>query len=95
MVITHSTWFGGRWFPYYIPQRWNVILDVLPDRGYRFIVATSPGLIWSDEDYYQNEEGLAFIETTVCQGLWRDRGLPLAIRARLAVQYGSNIDDML
>ncbi|RLF45783.1 MAG: hypothetical protein DRN09_01260 [Thermoplasmata archaeon] len=95
MVITHSTWFGGRWFPYYIPQRWNVILDVLPDRGYRFIVATSPGLIWSDEDYYQNEEGLAFIETTVCQGLWRDRGLPLAIRARLAVQYGSNIDDVI
>ena len=95
MIIAHSTWFGKYWFPYYIPQRWNIILDVLPDEGNRFIVATAPGLIWSDEDYYQNEKGIAFIETTVYQGLWRDRGLPLAIRARLAVQYGNSIDDVI
>ncbi|RLF27928.1 MAG: hypothetical protein DRN01_01130 [Thermoplasmata archaeon] len=95
MVISDSVWFGNWWFSYYIAQRWNVILDVVPDNGNRFIIGTSPGYIWSDEDFYQNEKGIAFIETTCPQGVWRDKGLPLAVRARNAAQYGDSVDDVI
>ncbi|HEC81475.1 MAG TPA: hypothetical protein ENI42_03500, partial [Thermoplasmatales archaeon] len=95
MVISDSVWFGNWWFSYYIAQRWNVILDVVPDNGNRFIISTSPGYIWSDEDFYQNEKGIAFIETTCPQGLWREKGLPLAVRARNAAQYGDSIDNVI
>ncbi len=95
IVISDAVWCGGWWYTYYIAQRWNVILDILPDNGHRIIIATSPGLIWSDEDYWQNDAGLAMIETTFIQGYYKLRGIPLAIRARMAMQYGNNIDDVI
>lgn len=95
MVISDSVWFGSWWYSYYIAQRWNVIMDVEPSRGNRVVMGTSPGLIWSDEDYYQNDKGLALIETTCPQGLWKKNGLPLAVRARTAMQYGSTVDDAI
>ncbi len=95
IVISDSVWCGGWWFSYYIAQRWNVILDIEPSKGHRLIIATSPGYIWSDEDYWQNDEGIAMIETTFIQGWYRLRGLPLAIRARMAIQYGNSIDDVI
>ncbi len=97
MIITHSTICGGStwWWNYYISLRWNVILDILPAEGYRVIISTSPGLIWSDEDYYQNGNGIVFLETTVPQGLFDFKGLPLSVRARTAVQYAENIDDVI
>ncbi len=93
MVASDSVWFGSWWYSYYIAQRWNVIMDIKPSRGNRIVMGTSPGLIWSDEDYYQNDKGLVLIETTCPQGLWKKNGLPLAVRARNAMQYGSTIDD--
>jgi len=95
MVAADSVWFGSWWYSYYIAQRWNVIMDIIPARGNRIVMGTSPGLIWSDEDYYQNDEGLVLIETTCPQGLWKKNGLPLAVRARTAMQYGSTIDDAI
>jgi len=95
IVISDSVWCGGWWFSYYIAQRWNVILDIEPSEGHRLIIATSPGYIWSDEDYWQNDAGLAMVETTFIQGVYRLKGLPLAIRARMAIQYGDNIDDVI
>ncbi|HEC77328.1 MAG TPA: hypothetical protein ENI33_08765 [Thermoplasmatales archaeon] len=95
IVISDSVWCGGWWYSYYIAQRWNVILDIEPSEGHRLIIATSPGYIWSDEDFWQNDVGLAMIETTFIQGLYRLKGLPLAIRARMAIQYGNNIDDVI
>ena len=73
----------------------NVILDIEPKNGHRIIIATSPGYIWSDEDYWQNDAGLAMIETTFIQGYYKLKGLPLAIRARMAMQYGDSIDDVI
>ncbi len=98
VVISQSTWFGAGswWFSYYVAQRWNVILDVNPSDGYRFLMSTSPGLIWSDENFYQNENGIAFIDTTYAsQGPWFRSGLPLSIRTREAVQYSGSIDDVV
>ncbi len=95
IVATDSVWCGGWWYPYYIAQRWNVILDIKPTSGYGTIMATSPGYIWSDENYYQNDEGMIIIDTTCPQSLWKKGGLTLAIRARKAAQYSRSIDDAL
>ena len=95
IVISDSVWCGGWWYSYYIAQRWNVILDIEPSNGHRLIIATSPGYIWSDEDYWQNDAGIAMIETTFIQGWYKLKGIPLAIRARMAIQYGESIDDVV
>lgn len=95
IVAAESVWCGGWWYSYYIAQRWNVILDIVPSQGHRIVMGTSPGLIWSDEDYYQNEQGIILIETTSPQGLWKKNALPLAVRARKALQYGDSIDDVI
>jgi len=95
VVATDSVWCGGWWYTYYIAQRWNIILDIVPAQGNRIIIGTSPGYIWSDEDYWQNDKGIILIETTCPQGLWKKNGMPLAIRTRMAMQYGENIDDVI
>ena len=97
MVFSHTTISGGStwWYTYYIALRWNVILDILPTEGHRVIISTSPGIIWSDEDYYQNDNGIVFLETTCPQGLFDNKGLPLSVRARTAVQYAESIDDVI
>jgi len=95
IVAADSVWCGGWWYTYYIAQRWNVILDIKPTNGHRIIMATSPGYIWSDENYYQNDNGIILIDTTAIQGLWKKSGLTLAIRTREASQYSNSIDDAL
>ena len=100
LIISNSMWSssdggGAFWWSNYIAIRWNVVLDVTPTTGNRFMMACAPGYIWSDHDFYQNEAGIVFIETTLPQGLWKERGLPLAVRARTAIQYSNNIDDVI
>ena len=95
IVICQQVLCGGWWYPYYIPQRWNVIIDIDPSEGNRFQMASAPGYIWSDQNYYQNEKGICIIDTTCPQGLWTNNGLPMAIRLRTAAQYSESIDDAL
>jgi hypothetical protein len=100
IVMSNSMWstgdgIGAWWWSYYITFRWNIVLDVNPSKGNRFQMATAPGYIWSDHDFYQNQEGILFLETTNQQGLWDNVGRPLAVRARLATQYSENIDDVM
>jgi outer membrane protein assembly factor BamB len=97
IVFSHSTICGGGtwWWNYYISLRWNIILDIQPTNGNRIIMSSSPGLIWSDEDYYQNDNGILLLETTNPQGLYDNIGLPLSVRARNAMQYGNSIDDVI
>ena len=97
IVATQATWFGSAswWFNAYIAERWNVIVDLQPTQGNRLLFTTAPGYIWSDENYYQNQEGLVILDTTAPQGLWARRGVPLAVRSRMAAQYGGNIDEAL
>ncbi len=100
LIIANSMWSsidgaGMWWWSYYIAIRWNIILDVIPTEGNRFQMSCAPGYIWSDHDFYQNENGIVFLETTLPQGIWTEKGLPLAVRARKAVQYANSIDDVI
>jgi len=97
LVVSQTTICGGGmwWWVYYTSLRWNVILDIQPSEGHRIMMPTSPGFIWSDEDFYQSDEGIVLLETTVPQGLFDNRGLPLSVRARTAMQYGDTIDDVV
>ncbi len=99
MVISNSMWSTDKalmwWWSYYITFRWSIILDINPSNGNRIIMASAPGYIWSDHDYYQNDRGIVLLETTCSQGLWDNKGLPLAIRARRAMQYGNSVDDVM
>ncbi|MFO7676909.1 MAG: PQQ-binding-like beta-propeller repeat protein [Thermoplasmatota archaeon] len=100
IILGHSIWAtedgGGMWWwSYYIAIRWNIILDVIPLEGYRFQMPCAPGYIWSDHVFYQNEKGIMFLETTLPQGIWTKKGIPLSIRSRAAVQYSNSIDDVM
>ena len=95
IVVSQGVLCGGWWYPYYIPQRWNVVIDIDPSDGHRFMMSAPPGYIWSDENYYQNDAGIVFLDTTCIQGQWRDGGYPMAIRTRMAAQYATSVDDVL
>lgn len=100
IIAAHSTW-GNRvsdkyWWQNYIAGRWNVLLDIQPTKGHRILMSTSPGLIWSDEDFYQNDAGMILMETTLHPpGPWTRFGDPVVVRARKAIQYSDDIDQMV
>ena len=95
IVASQDVRCGGWWFPYYVAQRWNVIIDIVPEKGNRLMMASSPGYIWSDENYYQNEEGIVILETTCYQGFWKNTGYSMAIRTRRAIQYSKTLDQAI
>jgi len=92
IVVSHASI-----FPLYVSQRCNIILDVKPSEGYRFVMTSPPGSLWSDEDYYQNERGIILTETELApQGPWRTRGTtPKGVRSRRAIQYSDSIDEVI
>ncbi len=90
IVVGHSTYFCP-----YIAQRCNIILDVKPTNGYRFIMTSFPGAIWSNEDYYQNEKGIILTETALPQGPWKKQGTTIGVRARKAIQYSETINEVI
>ena len=99
LVAAQSTFGGGgkdSWWHNYIAERFNVILDIKPDKGYRLLLATSPGMIWSDEDFYQNSAGMILMETTLDPlATWSRRGDPLVVRVRKAIQYSDSVDEIV
>jgi hypothetical protein len=73
--------------------RYNVILDISPKEGKRFIMQTMPGTISSGTDWYLSEAGLVIAETTITgMTTFNPSGLPYFLRSRKAVQYAKNID---
>ncbi len=93
--MTNGHYRNSSWWQYYITERWNVILDIKPINGNRILMTTSPGLIWSDEDYYQNDKGMILMETTLPLGRFRRIGTPVVVRARKAIQYSDSIDEII
>jgi outer membrane protein assembly factor BamB len=94
IVASHSTIFP----PNYIPQRANLILDLQPSKGNRFVMTTFPGYIWSSEDYHQNEQGIILMETSIWPpiGPWRVRDTTsVGARVRKAIQYSNSIEDVI
>ena len=77
----------------YTGTEWNVMLDVAPDRGHRFVMQTFAGGIHSGTDWYLNASGLVMGETTVGQTPFNADGTPQSNRIRKAAQYASGIDE--
>jgi hypothetical protein len=90
MVIGHVTW-----WPLTLAEQTNVLLDIKPASGHRALMQSYPGGIESGTDWYQNDAGMVLTETTIDQTPFNPRGTPEAFRARMAIQYGGNIDEMV
>ncbi|GHG91679.1 C45 family autoproteolytic acyltransferase/hydolase [Comamonas sp. JC664] len=78
----------------YTGVHWDVMLDVQPTKGHRFVMQTFPGGIHSGSDWYVNASGLVIGETTVGQSPFDMNGTPQSNRIRKAAQYASSIDDV-
>jgi len=90
MVIGHTTW-----WPLTLAEQTNVLLDIKPVAGHRVLMQSYPGGIESGTDWYQNDSGLVLTETTIRQSPFNKEGTPIAYRARKAIQYGDNIDQVV
>ena len=71
----------------------NVILDLHPEKGNRFIMQTSPCWIWSGTDFFINSKGIIGTETTIGGFIAYENNIPAGYRIRQAMQYGNTIDD--
>jgi len=84
IVMAHNNWTD-----YIIGERWNVIADIVPERGERMLMDMLPGYIHSGDDFALNGAGLIYTETTITQFRGFDTtGIPEFSRARKAAQYG-------
>jgi hypothetical protein len=89
IVIAHNNWTGV-----YQGARWNIIFDMVPQKGYRILMDGYPGIITSNDDFGVNSAGLAVTETTITQFNGFDpNGIPEFVRSRKAMQYASSIDE--
>jgi len=90
IVVAHNDWTG-----YLDGSRWTIVLDVVPAKGYRFIMDTLPGFIHSGDDFAVNSAGIILTETTITGFSGYDfGGIPEFVRARKAVQYSASIDEV-
>lgn len=77
----------------YTGTEFNVMADVQPEKGHRFVMQSFPGGIHSGTDWYLNAAGLVLGETTVGQTPFNPDGTPQSNRIRLAAQYAAGIDE--
>jgi hypothetical protein len=90
MIVGHVTW-----WPLTLAEQTNVMIDVRPETGHRVLMQSYPGGIESGTDWYQNDAGVVLTETTIRQTPFNAQGTPVAFRARQAIQYGGNIDEVV
>jgi hypothetical protein len=89
IVIAHNNW-----CEYVVGERWNIIMDIVPDNGNRIIMDALPGFIHSGDDFNINSAGLIVTETTISNFMGFDTsGVAEFVRARKAIQYSSSIDE--
>ncbi len=77
----------------YTGTEFNVMLDVVPEKGHRLVMQAFPGGIHSGTDWYLNATGLVMGETTVGQTPFNADGTPQSNRIRKAAQYATSIDE--
>src|SRR5260221_9672635 len=86
----------NNWTDYILGERWNVIADIIPQKGNRLFMDMMPGLIHSGDDFVVTSAGILITETTITQFKGFDEnGIPEFVRARKAAQYANNIDDFI
>jgi hypothetical protein len=89
VVIGHNNWTS-----YSSGERWNIVFDIVPAKGNRFLMDGMPGLIHSGDDFGLNSAGIIITETTISGFSGFDpNGVPEFVRARKAMQYANSIDD--
>jgi hypothetical protein len=89
IVIAHNNW-----STYLEGERWIIIYDIVPAKGYRMLMDGLPGVIHSGDDFVVNAAGIAITETTISHFFGFDTaGIPEFVRARKAAQYSGSIDD--
>jgi len=71
----------------------NIILDLNPEEGHRFIMQTSPCWIWSGTDFFVTSKGIIGTETTFGGFLPYEKRYPIGYRIRQAMQYGNTLDE--
>jgi len=74
-------------------QYMNVVLDLNPDEGHRFIMQTSPCCIWSGSDVFVTAKGIIGTETTIGGFYPYEKRWPICYRIRKAMQYGNTLDE--
>jgi hypothetical protein len=88
-VIGHNNWTS-----YSSGERWNIIFDIVPEKGNRILMDGMAGLIHSGDDFGMNSAGIVITETTISGFKGFDpNGIPEFVRARKAMQYANSIDD--
>ena len=91
IVMGHNLWWG-----YVMGQRFNVMLDIKPEKGNRVMMDVLAGFIHSGSDFAINSSGLMLCETTISAFHGYDpNGIPEFQRMRNAIQYGNSLDDMV
>ena len=86
-MIAHNNW-----TEYKEGSRWNIIFDIAPAQGHKFIMDGMPGLIHSGDDFGINDAGIAITETTIGYfSAFDPKGIPEFARARKAMQYATSI----
>ena len=91
IVIGHNNWTS-----YMTGQHWNVIADIVPEKGNRMLMDCMPGFIHSGDDFVVSNNGILITETTITQFKGFDStGIPEFMRARKASQYAGSINDVI
>jgi hypothetical protein len=89
VVIGHNNWTS-----YSSGERWNIVFDIVPQRGNHILMDGMAGLIQSGDDFGVNSAGIIVTETTISGFAGFDpNGVPEFVRARKAMQYSNSIDD--
>jgi hypothetical protein len=89
VIMAHNNWTG-----YLDGERWTIIFDIVPGKGYRILMDGLPGFIHSADDFGVNSAGIMITETTIGHFSGYDpEGVPEFVRARKAMQYSASLDD--
>jgi len=90
IVVAHNS------FVDYIDGQFsNIVLDLNPSDGCRFIMQTSPCWIWSGTDFFVTANGIIGTETTIGGFTQYEMKTPVGYRIRMAMQYGKSLDDYI
>jgi hypothetical protein len=74
----------------------NIIMEIIPEKGNKFKMQTSPGLICSSSDWFVCDNGIIGCETTIGGINYKPEfGIPYYCRIREAMQYGNSLDDFV
>ncbi|MBL4932789.1 C45 family autoproteolytic acyltransferase/hydolase [Clostridium paridis] len=91
ILLAHNTWES-----YETGQYLNVIMDVLPEYGNRFLMQTAPGYIDSFSDFFVTASGILGADTSI-SGFkkYNSEGVPQFVRIRKAIQYSDEINEFI